>query len=110
MLSVTVKDGARALDHRRCLLHQSQYEVIDDWQVLGMRSTGSMTVAAQNVFVPEYKTLSMVDTRGGDRSPGVRTNPNPVYQVPANPLLGHGLPQCCRRRMRCRQCIRCAGN
>ena len=94
MLAVTVKDGDRAVDHRMCLVHKSQYEVVDDWRVLGMRSTGSMTVVAKDVFVPEYKALCMYDTRGGDRFPGARTNPSPAYQVPASPLLGHGIGAC----------------
>jgi 3-hydroxy-9,10-secoandrosta-1,3,5(10)-triene-9,17-dione monooxygenase len=94
MLAVTVKDGERVIDHRMCLLHKSQYQVIDDWKVLGMRSTGSMTVAAKDVFVPEHKALCMYDVRGGDTFPGARTNRNPVYQVPANPLLGHGIGAC----------------
>jgi len=94
MLAVTVKDGERVVDHRMCLLHKSQYEIVDDWQVLGLRSTGSMTVVAKDVFVPEYKALCMYDTRGGDRFPGARTNRNPCYQVPANPLLGHGIGAC----------------
>ena len=94
MLAVTVKDGERVIDHRMCLLHKSQYQVVDDWKVLGMRSTGSMTVVAKDVFVPEYKALCMYDVRGGDKFPGARTNKNPVYQVPANPLLGHGIGAC----------------
>jgi 3-hydroxy-9,10-secoandrosta-1,3,5(10)-triene-9,17-dione monooxygenase len=94
MLAVTVRDGERAVDHRMCLLHKSQYQVIDDWRVLGMRSTGSMTVVAKDVFVPEHKALCMYDVRGGDKFPGARTNRNPVYQVPANPLLGHGIGAC----------------
>jgi len=94
MLAVTVKEGERAVDHRMCLLHKSQYEVIDDWKVLGMRSTGSMTVAAKDVFVPEHKALCMYDVRGGDSFPGARTNKSPAYQVAANPLLGHGIGAC----------------
>ncbi len=94
MLAVTVKDGERVVDHRMCLLHKSQYEIVDDWKVLGMRSTGSMTVVAKDVFVPEYKALCMYDVRGGDKFPGARTNKNLVYQVPANPLLGHGIGAC----------------
>ena len=94
MLAVTVKEGERTVDHRMCLVHKSQYEIVDDWRVLGMRSTGSMTVVAKDVFVPEYKALCMYDTRGGDRFPGARTNPSPAYQVPANPLLGHGIGAC----------------
>jgi len=94
MLAVTVKDGDKVVDHRMCLLHKSQYQVIDDWKVLGMRSTGSMTVTAKDVFVPEHKALCMYDTRGGDRFPGARSNANPAYQVSANPLLGHGIGAC----------------
>jgi 3-hydroxy-9,10-secoandrosta-1,3,5(10)-triene-9,17-dione monooxygenase len=94
MLAVTVKDGDKVVDHRMCLLHKSQYQVIDDWKVLGMRSTGSMTATAKDVFVPEYKALCMYDTRGGDKFPGARSNANPAYQVSASPLLGHGIGAC----------------
>jgi 3-hydroxy-9,10-secoandrosta-1,3,5(10)-triene-9,17-dione monooxygenase len=91
MLAVTVRDGERVIDHRMCLLHKSEYEIIDDWHVLGMRSTGSMTVVAKDVFVPEYKALCMYDARGGDGFPGAQTNPNPVYRVPLSALGGHGI-------------------
>ena len=94
MLAVTVKDGDKVVDHRMCLLHKSQYQVIDDWQVLGMRSTGSMTVAAKDVFVPEHRALCMYATRGGPGFPGAKVNRNPAYQVPTNPLLGHGIGAC----------------
>jgi 3-hydroxy-9,10-secoandrosta-1,3,5(10)-triene-9,17-dione monooxygenase len=94
MLAVTVKEGERTVDHRMCLLHKSQYQVIDDWKVLGMRSTGSMTVVAKDVFVPEHKALCMYEVRGGAGFPGARTNKNPAYQVSANPLLGHGIGAC----------------
>jgi 3-hydroxy-9,10-secoandrosta-1,3,5(10)-triene-9,17-dione monooxygenase len=77
-----------------CLLHKSQYEVIDDWQVLGMRATGSMTVVAKEVFVPEYKALGMLEARGGDKFPGAKSNPNPAYRVPLSALGGHGIGAC----------------
>ena len=94
MLAVTVKEGDKVVDHRMCLLHKSQYEVIDDWKVLGMRSTGSMTVTAKDVLVPDHKALCMYDTRGGGSFPGARGNDNPAYRVSANPLLGHGIGAC----------------
>ncbi|HEX9194365.1 MAG TPA: acyl-CoA dehydrogenase family protein, partial [Burkholderiales bacterium] len=94
MLAVTVREGDRAVDYRMCLLHKSQYEVVDDWQVLGMRATGSMTVLAKDVFVPEYKALCMLDARGGDGFPGARGNPNPAYRVPLSALGGHGIGAC----------------
>jgi 3-hydroxy-9,10-secoandrosta-1,3,5(10)-triene-9,17-dione monooxygenase len=94
MLAVTVKEGERVVDHRMCLLDRSQYQIVDDWRVLGMRSTGSMTVVAKDVFVPEHKALCMYDTRGGDGFPGARINRNPAYQVPAAAVLGHGIGAC----------------
>ena len=91
MLAATVREGERVVDYRMCLLHKSQYQVIDDWQVLGMRSTGSMTVTAKDVFVPEHRALCMLDARGGDGFPGARLNPNPLYRVPLSALGGYGI-------------------
>ena len=59
-----------------------------------MRSTGSMTVVAKDVFVPEYRALCMYDVRGGDRFPGARTNPEPRVPVSATALRGHGIGAC----------------
>jgi len=94
MLAATVRDGERVTGHRMCLVPRTQYEVVDDWHVLGMRATGSMTVMAQDVFVPEYRALDVHETRGGDRFPGARVNPNPVYRVPFSAVGGHGIGAC----------------
>jgi 3-hydroxy-9,10-secoandrosta-1,3,5(10)-triene-9,17-dione monooxygenase len=95
MLAVMVRgnesEGAKVIDHRMCLLDKSQYEVVDDWHTLGMRSTGSMTVIAKDIFVPEYRALCMYDIRGGDTFPGARGNPNPLYRVSLTALGGHGI-------------------
>jgi 3-hydroxy-9,10-secoandrosta-1,3,5(10)-triene-9,17-dione monooxygenase len=91
MLAVTVRDGDKVLDHRMCLLDRSQYEIVDDWQVLGMRGTASMTVIAKDVFVPEYKALCTYDIRGGEGFPGARANPNPLYRIPLSALGAHGI-------------------
>src|SRR5207245_6424514 len=51
-LAVMVRDGERVVDHRMCLVPRGEYEVVDDWHVLGMRSTGSKSVKASELFVP----------------------------------------------------------
>ncbi len=91
MLAVIVREGDKVIDHRMCLLDKSQYEVVDDWHTLGMRSTGSMTVIAKDIFVPEYRALCAYDIRGGDGFPGARGNPSPLYRVSLNALGGHGI-------------------
>ena len=52
----------------------ADYEIVDDWNVLGMRSTGSKSVRAKDVFVPEHRALCMYLARGGASFPGARVN------------------------------------
>ena len=94
LLGVTVREGEKVVDHRMCLLPRSQYEVVDDWQVLGMRGTASMTVVAKDVFVPDYRALCMYDVRGGDGFPGARANANPIYRIALSALGAHGIGGC----------------
>jgi 3-hydroxy-9,10-secoandrosta-1,3,5(10)-triene-9,17-dione monooxygenase len=91
MLAVIVRDGGRVVDHRMCLVPRSDYEIVDDWQVLGMRSTGSKSVRVTEVFVPEHRALCMYLARGGSDFPGARANPNPLYRVPLSALGSHCL-------------------
>jgi 3-hydroxy-9,10-secoandrosta-1,3,5(10)-triene-9,17-dione monooxygenase len=86
-----VYDGDRVVDHRMCLVPRGDYEIVDDWHVLGMRSTGSKSVKASDLFVPEHRALSMYLIRGGAEFPGARSNPNPMYRVPLAALGSHCL-------------------
>jgi 3-hydroxy-9,10-secoandrosta-1,3,5(10)-triene-9,17-dione monooxygenase len=91
MLAVTVRDGERVVDHRMCLVPRNDYEIVDDWNVLGMRSTGSKSVRATEVFVPEHRALCMYLIRGGSEFPGAGGNTNPMYRVPLAALGSHCL-------------------
>jgi 3-hydroxy-9,10-secoandrosta-1,3,5(10)-triene-9,17-dione monooxygenase len=89
MLAVTVKDGDRPVDFRMCLVPRSEYEIVDDWRVLGMRGTGSKSVKVKDLFVPEHRALCMLQVRGGADFPGAKTNPNPHYRIPLSGLGSH---------------------
>jgi len=91
MLAAMIRDGDRVVDHRMCLVPRSDYEVVDDWHVLGMRSTGSKSVRATEVFVPEHRALSMYLARGGAEFPGAAISSNPLYRVPLSALGSHCL-------------------
>ncbi|MFL5364865.1 MAG: acyl-CoA dehydrogenase family protein [Myxococcales bacterium] len=91
MLAVTVREGNRVVDHRMCLVHRSEYEIVDDWHVLGMQATGSKSVRAKEVFVPDHRALCMYQCRGGADFPGARANPNPLYRVPISTMVSHCL-------------------
>ena len=89
MLGMTVQDGDEAGSQFLVLVPKTDYAIVDDWQVLGMRSTGSMTVEATDIFVPRHRALSVLDLRGGTSAPGTRTNPSALFRVAMSGFSGH---------------------
>jgi 3-hydroxy-9,10-secoandrosta-1,3,5(10)-triene-9,17-dione monooxygenase len=94
MLACVVREGDKPVDYVFCLLHRTQYEVVDDWRVLGMRATSSKTVRCKDVFVPSHRVLSMYVAREGHAWPGLAVHRNPQYRVPVTALGGHGIGGC----------------
>ena len=94
MLACIVRDGEKIVDYVYCLVHRAEYEIVDDWQVLGMRATSSKTVRCKDVFVPTHRALSMHVARAGHIWPGVALHPNPLYRIPISALGGHGIGGC----------------
>ncbi|HZY76662.1 MAG TPA: flavin-dependent monooxygenase [Jatrophihabitantaceae bacterium] len=74
------EDGSPT-DFRTFLLPRSDYEIVDVWDTIGLRGTGSNDIVVQDVFVPEYRTLSFMDT-GRCYGPGQEQNTAPLYKLP----------------------------
>jgi len=91
LLACILRDGDRIVDYLFCLLHRSQYEVVDDWHTLGMRATSSKTVRCKDVPVPGYRTVSMHVAREGHSWPGLKGHANPHFRIPISALGGHGI-------------------
>jgi len=89
MLAATVRDGEQVVDYCMCLVPRADYRIIDDWNVLGMRGTGSKSVEVKNLFVPEHRALSMLTARGGSDFPGAACNPGALYRIPLSGLGYH---------------------
>ena len=94
MLAAIVREGEKPIDYVFCLLHRSQYEVIDDWHTLGMRATSSKTVRCKDVFVPAYRTVSMHIARPDHSWPGLEVHRNPQYRIPISAVGGNGIGAC----------------
>jgi len=90
-LACIVMDEDTPVDWVQCLLRSDQYEIIDDWHVLGMRGTGSCSVAVEELFVPDYRVQSMATALPGHSFAGVAANPNPMYRIPTSGLGPHAL-------------------
>jgi 3-hydroxy-9,10-secoandrosta-1,3,5(10)-triene-9,17-dione monooxygenase len=94
MLACMLREGDKTVDWIYALVPAAEYEVIDDWHVLGMRATGSKTVRCKDVFVPAHRILSMHVARPGHTWPGLAVHRNPHYRIPTSALGGHTIGGC----------------
>jgi 3-hydroxy-9,10-secoandrosta-1,3,5(10)-triene-9,17-dione monooxygenase len=60
------------------LLDRADFSIVDNWDVIGLRGTGSKRVVCERVHVPEHRTITAIGTTD-DRPPGWRTHENPLY-------------------------------
>jgi 3-hydroxy-9,10-secoandrosta-1,3,5(10)-triene-9,17-dione monooxygenase len=74
------EDGAPT-DFRTFLLPRADYAIDDVWDTIGLRGTGSNDIIVDKVHVPEYRTLSFMDT-GKCFGPGQAVNTGPLYKLP----------------------------
>jgi alkylation response protein AidB-like acyl-CoA dehydrogenase len=74
------------------LVPLAELEVVDDWQVLGLAGTGSKSLLARDVFVPEHRCVMVSDLFAGT-PPGALVHPDyPVVRAPRGFLVSHSLP------------------
>lgn len=70
-----------APDMRTFLVPREDYEIVDDWHVMGLKGTGSKTIRITNAFVPEYRTHKALDGFTCD-NPGNAINTSPLFRLP----------------------------
>lgn len=70
-----------APDYRTFLVPRSDYQIVDNWNVMGLEATGSHDVLVEDAFVPEYRTHRAVDGFM-QQSPGNAVNTSPLYRLP----------------------------
>ena len=81
-------------EYRMMFLPKSECEVLDDWDTLGMRGTGSCGVRVHRRFVPEYRTLNLLPMIAGGSAPGHEINPGALYRMPFGPGICLSLMGC----------------
>lgn len=77
----------QAGDFRAFLIARSQFEIEDNWDVHGMRGTGSHNIVIRDQFVSEHRTLPFRLVTAG-QTPGRSVNPGILYQLPFWQVLG----------------------
>ena len=85
--------GARCDGGTRYLLVPlSDAQIIDDWEVLGLRGTGSRTLVLEDAFVPRHRSVRLKDLNSG-HTPGASVHPDyPLLRAPRGLLVPFSLP------------------
>ena len=87
---VSSDDEADGIEYRIFLVHKGDYEIVDTWNAVGLRGTGSNDVEVKDAFVAEPMTVAVNDLAGGP-TPGSEANPNALYALPVFSLFPYVL-------------------
>jgi alkylation response protein AidB-like acyl-CoA dehydrogenase len=64
------------------LVPASDYLIEDNWNVVGLGGTGSKTLQLRDVFVPEHRVLSFLETTSGKTPGALLYSANPAFSIP----------------------------
>jgi 3-hydroxy-9,10-secoandrosta-1,3,5(10)-triene-9,17-dione monooxygenase len=77
-------------DARVFLMPRSDYEIVDNWHVIGLCGSGSKDIVVEDAFVPEYRTHSYRDAFALNH-PGCAVNDAPLYRLPFGLIFTYGI-------------------
>ena len=76
------------LDTRFVAMRRDQFRIVDNWDTLGMRGTGSRRVVVEDLFVPEHHTVPWPNpSRPVVEFPGRGLHPSPMFHGALGSLL-----------------------
>lgn len=88
------RDGTPGFEHTTFLLPASDFKVEHNWDVLGLRATGSHDIVVDNVFVPEHHTQRTNDHSDAG-CPGRALNTAPLYRIPFTQVFQRAVSSAC---------------
>lgn len=74
-------EGDLPAEHGTFLLPLSDYRIEHNWDVLGLRGTGSHDIVVEDAFVPTHR-VQRTNNWAIEATPGRLVNTNPLYAIP----------------------------
>jgi len=90
LLGAMVAADGGAPEGRIFLLPRADYKSVDTWQVSGLQGTGSWDVIVDDVFVPAYRSQSMLDNFRL-KGVGQGVNTSSLYRLPFGQIFVRGI-------------------
>jgi 3-hydroxy-9,10-secoandrosta-1,3,5(10)-triene-9,17-dione monooxygenase len=75
-------------EDRHFIIPRREFAILDTWYAVGLRGSSSNDVAVDEVFIPEHRSITVADLKGGAVSPGSRHNTAPIYRAPLYAFFG----------------------
>jgi 3-hydroxy-9,10-secoandrosta-1,3,5(10)-triene-9,17-dione monooxygenase len=88
------RDGSGALEHATFLLPKADFRIERNWDVLGLRATGSHDIVVEDAFVPEHRTQRTND-HSDEGCPGRALNPGWLYRIPFTQVFQRAVSSAC---------------
>lgn len=73
------------------LIPRSEIRVIDDWQTVGLKGTGSKSIEVTDAFIPEHRIVRFSSLIEGI-APGSAIHTDPIYALPYDSVWPLSLP------------------
>lgn len=64
---------------RNILIHKDNYTIIENWDVLGLKGTGSHDIVVKDAFIPEHRVFDIATPAGA--YPGNTLNDAPLFKL-----------------------------
>jgi 3-hydroxy-9,10-secoandrosta-1,3,5(10)-triene-9,17-dione monooxygenase len=88
LLGAVVPAGAAGAqpETRNFLLPRADYRIVGNWDVMGLRATGSNDVVVEDAFVPAHRTVRELDLFEM-KCPGHEVNTSALYRIPFSQIF-----------------------
>lgn len=87
-------DNPDQLEHATFLLPRSDFRIEKNWDVHGLRATGSHDIVVEGAFVPEHRT-QRTNNHSDAGCPGRVTNPGWIYRIPFTQVFQRAVSSAC---------------
>ena len=86
--------GSGELEHTTFLLPRGDFEIVENWDVHGLRATGSHDIVVDNAFVPTHRT-QRTNNHSDEGCPGRAINDSWLYRIPFTQVFQRAVSSAC---------------
>ncbi len=88
------RDGTPGLEHVTFLVPKADYRIEDNWDVLGLRGTGSHDIVVENAFVPAHR-IQYTNDHSDAGCPGRVENTSWLFRIPFTHVFQRAVSTAC---------------